>query len=72
VVTAVRSYTGGATMRDLIIDTTHTYYVLAGNTPVLVHNCDWTSPESLDSHFADHGTDWDTISRMTMNRHPRN
>ncbi|MFF9607861.1 hypothetical protein ACF1GY_37360 [Streptomyces sp. NPDC014684] len=24
---------------DLTVDTTHTYYVLAGATPVLVHNC---------------------------------
>jgi hypothetical protein len=40
VITAVRSYTGDATMRDLTIDTTHTYYVLAGKTPVLVHNVD--------------------------------
>jgi hypothetical protein len=32
-------------MRDLTVDTTHTYYVVAGDTPVLVHNCggayDW-------------------------------
>jgi len=27
-------------MHDLTIDTTHTYYVIAGTTPVLVHNCD--------------------------------
>jgi hypothetical protein len=27
-------------MRDLTVDTTHTYYVLAGNEPVLVHNND--------------------------------
>jgi hypothetical protein len=25
---------------DLTVNTTHTYYVLAGATPVLVHNCD--------------------------------
>jgi len=24
---------------DLTVDTTHTYYVVAGSTPVLVHNC---------------------------------
>jgi len=27
-------------MRDLTVDTIHTYYVIAGNTPVLVHNED--------------------------------
>lgn len=26
-------------MRDLTVDQVHTYYVLVGNTPVLVHNC---------------------------------
>ncbi|MCM4085219.1 hypothetical protein, partial [Paractinoplanes hotanensis] len=32
------NFTGAKVMRDLTVDTTHTYYVLAGNTPVLVHN----------------------------------
>jgi len=27
-------------MRDLTVATTHTYYVIAGASPVLVHNCD--------------------------------
>ena len=26
-------------MRDLTVDSTHTYYVIAGDHPVLVHNC---------------------------------
>jgi RHS repeat-associated protein len=38
-VTAVHTHPGVATMRDLTIANTHTYYVIAGNTPVLVHNC---------------------------------
>ncbi|MDT5024223.1 MAG: hypothetical protein QOE61_649, partial [Micromonosporaceae bacterium] len=38
-VTKVKSFTGHHTMRDLTIEHVHTYYVLAGNTPVLVHNC---------------------------------
>jgi RHS repeat-associated protein len=38
-VTAVHAYTGNKTMHDLTIATVHTYYVIAGNTPVLVHNC---------------------------------
>jgi RHS repeat-associated protein len=38
-VAAITSYHGAQTMYDLTVDTTHTYYVLAGNTPVLVHNC---------------------------------
>jgi hypothetical protein len=37
-VLAVHSYAGAKVMRDLTVDTIHTYYVLAGDTPVLVHN----------------------------------
>ncbi|MGI5518426.1 LamG-like jellyroll fold domain-containing protein [Streptomyces sp. CA-106131] len=33
------SYTATQTTYDLTIDGLHTYYVEAGNTPVLVHNC---------------------------------
>ncbi|GID31902.1 hypothetical protein Abr02nite_68850 [Paractinoplanes brasiliensis] len=39
-VTAVHNFTGTEVMRDLTVATTHTYYVLAGTTPVLVHNND--------------------------------
>jgi hypothetical protein len=35
----VRRYTATQTTYDLTINGLHTYYVLAGNTPVLVHNC---------------------------------
>jgi hypothetical protein len=38
-VTAVKVWTGLKWMRDLTVDDIHTYYVVAGNTPVLVHNC---------------------------------
>jgi RHS repeat-associated protein len=37
-VVAVRTWTGLHDMRDLTIADVHSYYVLAGNTPVLVHN----------------------------------
>jgi hypothetical protein len=37
-VVAVETYTGAAPMRDLTVATIHTYYVVAGDTPVLVHN----------------------------------
>ncbi|UWZ34801.1 hypothetical protein Drose_26920 [Dactylosporangium roseum] len=40
VVLRVHSYIGAKTMRDLTVSNIHTYYVVAGNTPVLVHNCD--------------------------------
>ncbi|MEU8265485.1 hypothetical protein AB0C02_33440, partial [Micromonospora sp. NPDC048999] len=38
-VTAVRTFTGSKVMRDLTVDDIHTYYVMAGEQPVLVHNC---------------------------------
>ncbi|GAA0516934.1 hypothetical protein Ade02nite_84890 [Paractinoplanes deccanensis] len=34
-----RNFTGARAMHDLTVDQIHTYYVLAGNEPVLVHNC---------------------------------
>jgi hypothetical protein len=38
-VTSVRLYHANTTTYDLTIGTLHTYYVEAGDTPVLVHNC---------------------------------
>ncbi|MGW7003747.1 RHS repeat-associated core domain-containing protein [Streptomyces sp. NPDC054933] len=38
-VTAVRHYHEHHPTRDLTIDDVHTYYVVAGSTPILVHNC---------------------------------
>ncbi|WP_211588588.1 polymorphic toxin-type HINT domain-containing protein [Allorhizocola rhizosphaerae] len=35
----VHTRIGNATMRDLTVANIHTYYILAGETPVLVHNC---------------------------------
>jgi hypothetical protein len=41
-VVAVRNFAddNGRDMRDLTVADVHTYYVVAGTTPVLVHNCD--------------------------------
>ncbi|TKT10859.1 RHS repeat-associated core domain-containing protein [Streptomyces galbus] len=38
-VTGVRNFHRGGVTYDLTVGTVHTYYVLAGVTPVLVHNC---------------------------------
>ncbi|ARQ69197.1 polymorphic toxin-type HINT domain-containing protein [Streptomyces marincola] len=38
-VTTTHTYHATATTYDLTISDLHTYYVLAGDTPVLVHNC---------------------------------
>jgi hypothetical protein len=35
----VKNFAGRAVMRDLTVADIHAYYVLAGDTPVLVHNC---------------------------------
>ncbi|MGW1029179.1 hypothetical protein ACWD4J_36795 [Streptomyces sp. NPDC002577] len=45
-VTGVRLYHAHTTTYDLTIGTLHTYYVEAGNTPVLVHNDDVECPRS--------------------------
>jgi len=39
-VTGVRLYHANTTTYDLTIGSLHTYFVQAGSTPVLVHNCD--------------------------------
>jgi hypothetical protein len=39
VVESVVNYTGDREMHDLTVNEIHTYYVVAGTTPVLVHNC---------------------------------
>jgi hypothetical protein len=46
-VTGVRRYDGARWMYNLTVADLHTYYVLAGNTPVLVHNTSgWCIPEA--------------------------
>jgi RHS repeat-associated protein len=39
IVAAILSFAGPQHMDNLTVDTTHTYYVIAGHAPVLVHNC---------------------------------
>ncbi|MFD7555500.1 polymorphic toxin-type HINT domain-containing protein [Streptomyces sp. NPDC059835] len=39
IVTANKPYTHHARTYNLTVDDIHTYYVLAGSTPILVHNC---------------------------------
>ncbi|MFB6618110.1 ricin-type beta-trefoil lectin domain protein [Streptomyces sp. NPDC056367] len=64
-ITAVRRWTAEhATVRNLTVADLHTYYVLAGATPVLVHNCStkgqvakWVKRNSEDNYTVYHGTD---------------
>lgn len=46
-VTAIRNYPNAVTTHNLTVNDFHTYYVLAGATPVLVHNCNTADPHSL-------------------------
>jgi RHS repeat-associated protein len=62
-VTAVRSFTGLHPMYNLTINDIHTYYVMAGTAPVLVHNCggDWKAefddlPKGDQSHVRTAGS----------------
>ncbi|MEU9948819.1 LamG-like jellyroll fold domain-containing protein [Streptomyces sp. NPDC047939] len=48
VVIDTKAYTATRTTYDLSIDGLHTYYVLAGTMPVLVHNCTVISPEARE------------------------
>ncbi|MEQ7125102.1 RHS repeat-associated core domain-containing protein [Actinopolymorpha sp. B11F2] len=48
----VREYAGTQITYDLTVNTTHAYYVLAGETPVLVHNCD-TFPNQMGDQLDD-------------------
>ncbi|MFC5804447.1 Hint domain-containing protein [Streptomyces formicae] len=47
-VVAVRKFTEQRTTHDLTVAGTHTYYVLAGDAPVLVHNIDKSRYKHLD------------------------
>ncbi|MEV7213441.1 hypothetical protein AB0O31_10180 [Kitasatospora cineracea] len=45
--TAVKPWPQHATVRNVTVAKIHTYYVLAGATPVLVHNCGNASADGL-------------------------
>ncbi|MFE2374174.1 LamG-like jellyroll fold domain-containing protein [Streptomyces sp. NPDC059398] len=49
-VTGVRLYHANTTTYDLTIGSLHTYYVLAGATPVLVHNCGGSKLKDGEQH----------------------
>ncbi|MBK3595539.1 polymorphic toxin-type HINT domain-containing protein, partial [Streptomyces sp. MBT51] len=54
-ITAVRHYTKPQRTHDLSIEDIHAYYVLAGATPVLVHNCGGGAADL--GHLADRADD---------------
>jgi len=55
-VVATRAWTQRHEMRDLTVAVTHTYYVVAGTTPVLVHNCGGLldDPEAVTERLQSH------------------
>ena len=55
-VTGVRLYHANTTTYDLTIGSLHTYYVEAGNTPVLVHNCDNEELQGVANEMAGRAT----------------
>jgi hypothetical protein len=62
-VSSVRLYHQDATTYDLTIGDLHTYYVEAGDTPVLVHNC--TTPNTIEASLPKFGTETDqTIGQV--------
>jgi hypothetical protein len=65
-VTAVRPYHTTELTYDLTIDGLHTYYVLAGTTPILVHNCGNNVYEAGGKH----GTQARGSSRGTNSAEP--
>ncbi|MFJ6436878.1 polymorphic toxin-type HINT domain-containing protein [Streptomyces sp. NPDC091416] len=71
-ITALSHYTKKQRTHDLTIQDIHAYYVLAGATPVLVHNCGPNGPGfgqpctcSLDQNFARLGTSKESTGRLS-------
>ncbi|MFD1539855.1 polymorphic toxin-type HINT domain-containing protein [Nonomuraea guangzhouensis] len=52
-ITAVQKWTATQRVHNLTVDDIHTYYVLAGTTPVFVHNCGpgTVSDKVMDEHI---------------------
>jgi RHS repeat-associated protein len=80
VVTGNRAYTAHARTYNLTVDDLHTYYVLAGTTPVLVHNSSWcTDAERIEdaSDIANghagtkHASDFPGLSPEDLGKHTR-
>ncbi|MBQ0989362.1 hypothetical protein KBX08_04560 [Micromonospora sp. H61] len=67
-VVEVHNHLGSRAMRDLTVAEIHTYYVLAGTTPVLVHNCGGgvDAKGNPCSCAAQNPTNWTPNSRPTF------
>jgi RHS repeat-associated protein len=73
VVEKANNWTGNKRMRDLTVADIHTYYVIAGATPVLVHNCGTTdfvhagTADSLNNIMQNGLNAADNVSAMIKN-----
>ncbi|MER5429828.1 RHS repeat-associated core domain-containing protein [Streptomyces sp. NPDC002588] len=66
-VTGVRNFHQAGVTYDLTVGTLHTYYVLAGAIPVLVHNCD----EQIYEAGGKHGSEARSSSRGENSAEPQ-
>ncbi|MEV4283746.1 polymorphic toxin-type HINT domain-containing protein, partial [Actinoplanes xinjiangensis] len=68
-VTGMRWHTEVTRVHNLTVEDLHTYYVLAGSTPVLAHNCGsiWTSTHNKTAvrnaydHYVKHGSEFPDV-----------
>jgi RHS repeat-associated protein len=61
IIVSVRSFIEHTVTYNLTVDHLHTYYVQAGGTPVLVHNCPITpniTKDGLEHSFGSHAKQW--------------
>ncbi|PZG46982.1 hypothetical protein C1I98_13795, partial [Spongiactinospora gelatinilytica] len=63
-ITAIKTSTAKQRVHNFTIADTHTYHVLAGTTPVLVHNCDF-APGVADEKYDKHVLGLDDRGRPT-------
>ncbi|HLL64208.1 MAG TPA: polymorphic toxin-type HINT domain-containing protein [Micromonosporaceae bacterium] len=70
-VTAVQRYTGSRIMHNLTVANVHTYYVVAGTTPVLVHNscADFVTPPDRAFFWSGMGPDGADTSAAVASIH---
>ncbi|MEU0391353.1 polymorphic toxin-type HINT domain-containing protein [Streptomyces sp. NPDC006208] len=71
-ITQVKRWTQQATVRNLTVTDIHTYYVVVGSAPVLVHNCgeadggDWTPDENYSKKaIEERSAEWKAQSGLT-------
>ncbi|WP_329109367.1 polymorphic toxin-type HINT domain-containing protein [Micromonospora sp. NBC_01699] len=60
----IATYGAVATVHNLTVDDIHTYYVVAANTPVLVHNCNTMTVDELANAKPIHGIDPDKAADL--------